>query len=172
MLNVVIGQRLARKICRQCKIAEPISPQLRKQLISHVGNSLSGTFWKGTGCDACRYTGYSGRVGLFEILVVTSALKELISARLTTSVLKEAAEKEGFQSMAVDGIEKAISGITTIDEVLRSVPFESPGIRGVRPAQPARPQPLPTIDNAKKPREVKKNNADCSQYQAKKGPCD
>jgi CheY-like chemotaxis protein len=80
------------------------------------------SFWKGAGCEACNYTGYSGRMGLFEILVISPAIREAISSKAGTEGIKKIAEGEGFQTMSMDGIIKAIDGMTTIEEVFRVAP--------------------------------------------------
>ncbi|MDI6688291.1 MAG: ATPase, T2SS/T4P/T4SS family [Desulfobacterales bacterium] len=121
-LVMVVGQRLLRKICKKCKIPDSTSPQIMKRLSSHVGTNKKATFWKGDGCEACNYTGYSGRMGLFEVLAVTPSLKEAIEPNVSAITLKKIAEREGFESMSMDGIQKALHGLTTIDEVFRVAP--------------------------------------------------
>lgn len=123
-LNAVIGQRLVRRICEQCKAPDPESQVILKRLSSYVGKEKDVHFSKGTGCETCQYTGYSGRLGIFEILTMTPSLKDMIKPGASSLALKKAAEKEGFQPMSMDGINKAIQGITTIEEVFRVAPPE------------------------------------------------
>ena len=80
-------------------------------------NSL--LFYRGKGCKECNFSGYKGRVGIYEILEITSDIGELISKRVTTDQLKEAAEKQGMLTILEDGFIKAKQGVTTIEEVLR-----------------------------------------------------
>jgi PleD family two-component response regulator len=90
----------------------------------YLNGAIENTFWKGIGCEACQYTGYSGRLGIFEVLMITPSLKEIIEPGVSTLALRKAAEAEGFQSMATDGINKALQGLTTIEEVYRVAPPE------------------------------------------------
>jgi len=127
-LVAVVGQRLVRGICQECKIPDPLTPQILKQLPPHIGKDEGTTFWKGAGCEACQYTGYLGRMGLFEVLMITPFLKEIIEPKVSDLALRKAAEREGFQSMTMDGIRKALQGLTTIEEVFRVAPPKAEGI--------------------------------------------
>lgn len=121
-LLAVIGQRLVRKICEACKVLHTPSPQILSRLPAHMSGDENATFWKGAGCEACQHTGYSGRLGLFEVLTITPFLREMIGPNVPSIRLRKAAEREGFQSMPMDGIGKAIRGLTTIEEVFRVAP--------------------------------------------------
>jgi type IV pilus assembly protein PilB len=121
----VVEQRLVRKICNRCKSPDPLTPQILKEISQYVEIDKEMTFWRGSGCDACQFTGYSGRMGIFEILMVTPSLKEIIQPDVSALTLKEAAERDGYQSMAIDGIKNASIGLTTIEEVYRVAPPES-----------------------------------------------
>ena len=123
-LIAVIGQRLVRKICSKCKTSDTLLPEHMEELQPYIGNKRDVHFWKGAGCEACQYTGYSGRLGLFEILMVTPTLRGIIAPGLSSGILKQKAQEEGFQVMSVDGINKAIQGLTTIEEVFRVAPPE------------------------------------------------
>jgi type IV pilus assembly protein PilB len=123
-LVAVVGQRLVRRICEKCKAPDPLSAKLVEQLAPYLAVEKDTMFWKGNGCEACQYTGYLGRLGIFEFLTVSPSLKEVIAPNISAITLKRAAEKEGFESMAADGIRKAIQGLTTIAEVYRVSPPE------------------------------------------------
>ncbi len=123
-LIAVLGQRLVRKICDSCKAPDKLSPDQLEEIRPYIGNKKNVTFFKGKGCEACQYTGYSGRLGLFEMLTLTPSLKEIISSRLYGEQLKKAAFREGYNPMSFDGIQKAVSGLTTIEEVFRVAPPE------------------------------------------------
>ena len=147
-LITVIGQRLVRKICSKCKIPDTLLPEQMEELRPYIGNKKDVHFWKGQGCDACQYSGYSGRLGLFEILIMTPALKDTVTINLSSDILKQKAQEEGFQVMSVDGINKAVQGLTTIEEVFRVVP---PGIMGRSHAlliDPSTQEETPSEDNA------------------------
>lgn len=120
----VVGQRLVRKICESCKTTDKLPPEQLEEIRPYIGKKKDVTFFKGAGCEACQQTGYSGRLGLFEILTLTSDLRDVISSGVSTEKLKITAEKAGYQVMSLDGIQKAIEGLTTIEEVFRVAPPE------------------------------------------------
>ncbi|MFH2218490.1 MAG: ATPase, T2SS/T4P/T4SS family [Pseudomonadota bacterium] len=121
-LTSIIGQRLVRKICLDCKVPDPPSPRLLKQLPMAMTADKMITFYKGTGCEVCRYTGYLGREGIFEMLMITPAIQAIIAPKVSALLLRQTAEREGFQSLIMDGIAKAVRGLTTIEEIFRVVP--------------------------------------------------
>ncbi|MGD8228928.1 MAG: ATPase, T2SS/T4P/T4SS family [Desulfobacteraceae bacterium] len=118
-LIAVVGQRLVRKICQECKVRHTPSQQILNRLPAHLRQDQSADFWKGAGCKLCQNTGYSGRTGLYEVITITPSLRELIAPGIPPITFKKAAEKEGFRSMTLDGIDKATEGLTTIEEVFR-----------------------------------------------------
>jgi type IV pilus assembly protein PilB len=126
-LQVVVGQRLVRKICDACKVQDSLAPNSLRRLEPFLPTVKSPTFWKGTGCGACQYTGYAGRTGIFEVLRITANLRSKIEPGFSVLTLKKAAEQEGFHPMFYDGIRKALEGSTTVEEVFRVAPadFES-----------------------------------------------
>lgn len=115
----VIAQRLVRKICPKCKKETKITPDMKKILDEYEINSNEITIYKGEGCPYCKDTGYKGRVAIFELMVITENIRDLISKNATTGKLREAAIKEGMFQLREDGVKKVCEGITTIDEVLR-----------------------------------------------------
>ena len=123
-LHAVLGQRLVRKICEGCKVPDPLTSNTLKRLESYLPVDKSPTFWKGTGCEACHYTGYVGRTGIFEVLRITAGLRSKIEPGFSVVALKKAAEREGFESMFHDGIRKALEGLTTVEEAYRVAPAE------------------------------------------------
>ena len=113
---MIAAQRLVRKICQGCR--EPY------KLDSVVAEKLKGTakkmeFYRGKGCGLCAETGYKGRAGLIEALVLTPRIKSLILERGQEYKIKEEARKEGMMTLRENGIDAAHSGVTTLDEVLR-----------------------------------------------------
>lgn len=119
----VIAQRLVRCICDKCKETCETSDGLRKRLASS-GVTLPKTVWRGKGCAHCKETGYSGRMGVFELMSIGPKLSDLISANVSTSQLRAQAKKDGMAGMLEDGIGKVEQGITTIEEVLRITELE------------------------------------------------
>ncbi|MFH1654326.1 MAG: ATPase, T2SS/T4P/T4SS family [Pseudomonadota bacterium] len=112
----VMAQRLARRICQDCKIEIEPSREILKYVSEKHNNFKS---YKGQGCKKCHKTGYYGRVGLFEILDINDDIRSSIEKNVTEAVIREKVEKTDFHSMLEDGIEKVKAGITTADEVLR-----------------------------------------------------
>ena len=130
-VNVIIGQRLIRKICDMCKMSYDIlRSDLTKNLPENIvtkyfGNDSNIRVYKGKGCKICHSTGYSGRVGLFEVLEVTKAVRALITAKNDSDIIVRKAIEEGMTTMLDDGLEKVGKGVTTIEEVLRVTKVES-----------------------------------------------
>ncbi len=119
----VLAQRLLRTICVKCK--EPYSPP--KDAIKRLGMNLDVldksevTFYRGRGCDACKGTGYKGRVGVYELMPVTEKVRELILARASSYAIREAAIEAGMRTLKDDAMEKILLGMTTLEESLRVI---------------------------------------------------
>lgn len=114
----IISQRLVRTICPKCKVKD--EPEL--ELLQKMGGMdklAQVTFYKGKGCDWCRNTGYHGRIGIFEILMVTPKIQELIAQKTSSHAIRQVAVKEGMTTLLDDGLEKVLSGITTLEEVAK-----------------------------------------------------
>jgi type IV pilus assembly protein PilB len=118
-LNLVIAQRLVRRICDHCK--EPIT--LSEEIIKHLGISKeqaeNSVFYHGRGCPACGETGYLGRLPIFEFLVVDNEISEKIITSATESQIREASRKKGYGGLLDSGISKVLQGLTTAEEVIR-----------------------------------------------------
>jgi type IV pilus assembly protein PilB len=118
-----MSQRLARKICTSCK--EPYKP--RKDLLLAFGfdpdlpENRDQVFYHGRGCDACRHTGYKGRIGVYELMNMSQEIGELIVKRASAGQVKEAALAAGMITLQRDGFDKALAGVTTIDDLQRVV---------------------------------------------------
>lgn len=119
-LNLVVAQRLIRRICTKCREKVKLSESAMKGLEDRLGVNLKDiVFYKGAGCKACDGTGYKGRVGIFEFFPVTEEIKKLILEGMSEIELKKAAKTLGMESLFYSGIEKVNEGITTIEEVLK-----------------------------------------------------
>lgn len=116
-LNAVLAQRLVRKICPNCKERCKPSDNLRR-CVATVGVEPEALY-RGKGCDNCRKSGYIGRIGIYELLVIDEEFKAIINENCSLENLKTAFEKTGKGSIYQDGMQKVREGITTIDEVLR-----------------------------------------------------
>jgi type IV pilus assembly protein PilB len=117
-LEGVLAQRLVRRICPDCRAENSVSPAIRSQIESLGRWKLEGIFYRGAGCEECRGTGYRGRVGIFELLPVTTELRELILQKCSNAELKATAQKS-MTTMHQDALQKAAAGITTLEEILR-----------------------------------------------------
>jgi len=120
-LNGIVAQRLLRKICHGCKeVCSPTPEELFKMKIR--GKDLAAMkFYKGAGCEECNQTGYKGRIGVFEVLVVDSTIRELIGNGAPEEAIFKAALEVGMRNMSEDGIEKINQGVTSIEELLRVI---------------------------------------------------
>lgn len=113
----VLAQRLVRQLCQHCKTTYQPSPALLQSIgIKEASPSLQ--LYKGTGCRECNHTGYLGRTGIFELMLVTDYMRQLILRKSSTAEIEIEARKTGMQTLRQDGIRKALQGITTIDEIL------------------------------------------------------
>jgi general secretion pathway protein E len=116
----VIAQRLVRLICPKCKE----SSKQEETAISLSNGSekqpaVKGQLFRGGGCDYCLETGYFGRTGIFELLVMDDAIKELVMKRTSSHVIKETAVRKGMMTLRDDGLRKALAGQTTLEEIYR-----------------------------------------------------
>ncbi len=140
-VNIIIAQRLARKLCQECKKSYTLDPDEAKALEKSVdtgevfaylksqesiGNVMGNaksladlTFYKPAGCDQCGGEGYRGRVGLYEVLAMETNIRKLVTQSATSEVIEAEAKKNGMSRMSEDGFLKAVQGITTIEEILR-----------------------------------------------------
>ncbi|MEK9173786.1 MAG: ATPase, T2SS/T4P/T4SS family, partial [Patescibacteria group bacterium] len=129
-VNVFIGQRLVRKLCTNCKIsykpAEKTVTALQKILSAipvAAGVEIPDTvplLYKPVGCAVCHFSGYKGRIGIYEIFSVTESIATVIGEFASENEIREAAKKEGMMTMNQDGILKVVEGITTFQEVWRT----------------------------------------------------
>jgi len=114
----VISQRLVRRICARCK--EEYMPDNEKlAAFGLLGLPAGTTLFRGKGCSFCTGTGYKGRMAIHEVFIVTEEMRDVIYGEVTTSKLRQLAIENKFRDMHFDGLQKAIAGITTIDEVQR-----------------------------------------------------
>ncbi len=121
-INVIMAQRLVRKICTSCITKYTPNDAILKKLSKDLGVSLEDQkFYKGEGCGQCNNKGYMGRVGIYEVLEVTSKIKGLIAEKATSDEIQEMAVDEKMVTMLQDGLDKVSSGLTTIEEVIRVV---------------------------------------------------
>ncbi|OEY95756.1 type II secretion system protein E [Acinetobacter proteolyticus] len=119
----VLAQRLVRRLCPHCKQQTAINEQEWEHLTFDYMMDMPTTMYKAVGCEACRHTGYKGRVGIYEFMPVSLELKSQISANATLNDLRAQAKKEGIEPLRIAGARKVLEGVTTLEEVLRVVPL-------------------------------------------------
>jgi CheY-like chemotaxis protein/energy-coupling factor transporter ATP-binding protein EcfA2 len=125
-LTLVTAQRLARRICSYCKEEYVPSKSVLEKL--RVKDD-SIVFYRGRGCSSCTNTGYSGRVGIYEMVRITGALKQLIHRKATESDMRKAAGISGTRFLLEDAMDKVRHGVTTLEEVVRVIQLEEDDIR-------------------------------------------
>lgn len=122
-LEVIIGQRLVRRICSQCRFSYSLSGTDAAKLFPGADVFFNTKdlvrLYRGKGCESCGGTGYRGRVGIYELLVVTPEMQELITARASTNDINMLAKKQGMKFLFDDGFDKVKAGMTTIEELMR-----------------------------------------------------
>ena len=127
-LELVIAQRLVRKLCMYCQNEVATDPQIVKLLTANVSDPNENALLAQriptrirttVGCNRCNYTGYNGRSGIYEMFTVNEEIREMILGRATAVAIKAAAIRSGMKTMLVDGVSKVAAGITSADEILR-----------------------------------------------------
>ncbi|OGT99985.1 MAG: hypothetical protein A2085_01915 [Gemmatimonadetes bacterium GWC2_71_10] len=118
-MNLIVAQRLLRRICKECKAEHTYAPEELKALGADMKDFAGITFYKGKGCDACAGSGYKGRAGLYEVMALSPELRRMILRGASTAELQEQAVKEGMLTLRMDGIVKIKKGITTLEEVVK-----------------------------------------------------
>jgi len=118
-VEAIVAQRLVRILCDQCKRRVVMEESFLKEIDFPTENLKETSFFESVGCEKCRHTGFLGRKGIFEVLVVNDAIRPLIIGRESSNVIKQAAIKQGMRTLREDGWAKVQNGMTTIEEVLR-----------------------------------------------------
>ncbi len=119
----ILAQRLIRTLCPHCKaVGEPIDPALWKELVNPWRSNIPDQVYKPVGCLECRNTGYMRRTGLIEMLVMTDAMRALVSQQGDIVKMRNQAARDGLKSLRLSGAQKIANGVTTIDEVLKAAP--------------------------------------------------
>lgn len=113
------AQRLVRRICKHCR--ESYAPECNplQELGIRTGDPRAATLWRGKGCDKCSQRGYYGRTGIFELLVMSPTIQDMVLQDADSNAIKREAHKEGMRTLRGDGAEKMLQGHTTLEEILR-----------------------------------------------------
>jgi type IV pilus assembly protein PilB len=118
-LQLILAQRLGRKICKDCK--EPY--EANEEILVPYGHVSQGlgtvNFYKGKGCQTCNFTGMKGRVAIYEVMPVTTELRDLMLRNATTAEIRDTAVSQGMKTLRQNALQKVVDGVTTVEEVLR-----------------------------------------------------
>jgi type II secretory ATPase GspE/PulE/Tfp pilus assembly ATPase PilB-like protein len=123
-VNIVVGQRLVRRICPKCGEKHKLTELEQKSLEQTLPKDRlkkEHVFMHGVGCDYCNNSGYHGRIGINEVLIVDDDIRDAFLRRASSAEIKKIAVQNGMNTMLLDGFNKAVSGITTIEEILRVI---------------------------------------------------
>jgi len=115
----VLAQRLVRRVCKKCALPSTLSEGEQGLLGVSSDHDMSKVLGRGAGCENCLGAGYLGRIGIFELLTVTDAVRDLINRRASSSQIREAALRDALVTLRLDGTGKVLAGVTTAEEVLR-----------------------------------------------------
>jgi type IV pilus assembly protein PilB len=115
----IVAQRLVRRLCTHCKEPEALTDETRKTLNLQPDEAV--TLFRPVGCEQCEKTGYSGRVGLYEIMPLSRELQTMIESQAPINMIEDVAVKEGMQTLAMAGRRKILSGLTTLEEISRVI---------------------------------------------------
>ena len=128
-LSGIISQRLVRAIYENCREKYALLPEVRERLEHRLGEELSFSVYRGKGCERCRQTGYHGRIGVHEVLIMDGMFRELVNREASEGQLRDEAQKSGMRSLFESTLEKIKHGMTTIDELERVLfQYEKPKI--------------------------------------------
>ena len=126
-LATTVSQRLVRRICPQCRVEREFTEE-EKEIITKIGEKYGVKYdlegkktYRAVGCKHCNNIGYYDRIGVFEILILNEEIRELIAADSSTLKIKEEALKTGYKPLVIDGINKVLQGITTLEELNRKI---------------------------------------------------
>ena len=118
-VNSVLAQRLVRKLCENCR--QPVNDPTPGQRAYLEANGLGAdSLFAGAGCDRCRHTGYKGRLGIYELMVVDDEIRDVVTRNGTVTELRRIVRQRGMQTLRDDGLKKITAGLTTVEEIMRA----------------------------------------------------
>lgn len=156
-VEAVMAQRLVRTICKECSAPQHMELSYLQRIGYPEDEIATTVFRKGLGCESCRQQGYKGRMGIYELLLVTEELRSPILSRAPSSTISQIAVEQGMRLLRVDGWEKVKLGLTTVEEVLRVTQVEQhlDQFTDTAPAKPSVAPATPAIPVAAKPAALK-----------------
>jgi len=116
----ILAQRLVRKICSNCR--EPYKPL--PDVLKFLGTVEAKELFRGKGCNVCKNTGYKGRIGIFELLIISEEIRKLVSEKVSSDIIKKKAIQGGMKTLKDDSIDKVLKGITTVEEAIKATQEE------------------------------------------------
>ncbi len=119
-IRAAMAQRLVRRLCPKCKAPIEVTDEEAAALRIDPGKLRDATVMKNVGCESCRHTGYRGRMGIFEIFLITDEVRHMINDKLSTVALRQRARELGMRTLREDGVRKVLAGLTTIEEVVQT----------------------------------------------------
>jgi type II secretory ATPase GspE/PulE/Tfp pilus assembly ATPase PilB-like protein len=132
-LEAIVAQRLVRVVCPECR--EPLTDSEAMPLRRRFGDQLPAVLYKSVGCERCQGTGYHGRIGIFEMMIVTDEIRSLILENTSAQELRKVATRQGMKSLRDDGFRQLHSGRTTVQEILRVTKDETFDLDGLAALQ-------------------------------------
>jgi general secretion pathway protein E len=118
----ILAQRLIRTLCPHCKAPAEVDQNAWERLVAPAKTKLPKSVYKPVGCDECRHTGYMGRIGIYESLLIDKTIRKLINTSNDLQLYYEAAEKQGMRNLRLSGAQKVANGLTTLEEIYSAVP--------------------------------------------------
>jgi type IV pilus assembly protein PilB len=118
-LNLILAQRLVRRVCEKCRKPATLSPEMAKRLRLTPEMLQNAQLFEGVGCSNCNNTGYRGRVPIFEFLIVDNEIRQAVAEGRREGEVRALARKKGFGDLMSSGIQRMLAGLTTTEEVLR-----------------------------------------------------
>ncbi len=124
-IRAAMAQRLVRRLCPKCKTPVEVTEEDAAALRIDLMKMRDATVMKNFGCENCRHTGYRGRMGIFEIFLITDEVRHMINDKLSTVALRQRARELGMRTLREDGVRKVLAGLTTIEEVVQTTMGDS-----------------------------------------------
>jgi type IV pilus assembly protein PilB len=124
-VEAILAQRLVRRICTQCREETTPTPEMLQQMGLTPEQIRTMKFYRGAGCDVCNNTGYKGRVGLFELMIITDKLRDMIMENASVDDMRTEAQSNGMVSLRDAGLSFVGQGVTTAEEILRETILEA-----------------------------------------------
>jgi len=135
-VNLILAQRLCRKICSECKEIHDVSPQELVDMGFAHEEAGDVTVYQGKGCERCNNTGFKGRIALYEVMPLRDNMKELILEGASAQELKHGARHGGMKTLGESGLHKIRDGVTTTDEILRVTAYDEEENGGAKEEEP------------------------------------